>query len=203
MTMSKKGLYAITDFDRLDDQAVIERSEVMLKSGISMLQYRNKNDAAKKSTVLTLQELCKTYNTPFIINDDIELAHRIKADGVHLGKSDKSLSKARDFLGSVIIGKSCYNDLEIAINAHEADYVAFGAFYPSQTKPGAVKASISLLEQAKPKINKPIVVIGGITPDNGKVLVEAGADMLAVITALYGSEDIVNTLQRFKSFLHY
>jgi thiamine-phosphate pyrophosphorylase len=134
-----------------------------------------------------LLELCHAHNVPLIINDNVELAKTIGADGVHLGKDDGSISEARQRLGeSAIIGVSCYNSLERAIKAEKqgANYVAFGRFFASNSKPLAAPAEIGTLTAAKKVLTLPIVAIGGILPANGASLLNAGADLLAVIGGL-------------------
>jgi len=135
-----------------------------------------------------------------IINDDIDLAVSVGAQGVHLGKDDKALVDARTKLGmTAIIGISCYNDFSQALDAQNrgANYVAFGRFFTSSSKPEAVQASVRLLEEATLKLTIPIVAIGGITPENGKALTEAGADMLAVIQGIFGQPSISTATKRF------
>ena len=136
---------------------------------------------------LKLKILCQQYDCLFIINDDYELAKQVDADGLHIGKDDLTLSEARALLGNKLIGMSCYNDFQNAIVAENdgADYIAFGSFYSSSTKPNAVKADTLLLQQAVEKLGIPVVAIGGITIENALDLVNNGADMLAVIGALY------------------
>ena len=129
---------------------------------------------------------------PLIVNDDVALAAAVEAAGVHLGHNDAAPAAARDLLGPrAIIGVSCYNRLDLALAARDqgADYVAFGSFFPSSTKPLAVRADIDLLRRARRELRLPLVAIGGITPENGAVLVGAGADMLAVVTGVFGAPD--------------
>jgi thiamine-phosphate pyrophosphorylase len=140
-----------------------------------------------------LVELCRRYGVPLIVNDDLELAAEAGADGLHLGQNDADLTVARARLGaSAIIGISCCNSLEYARQAvlAGADYLAFGRFFPSSSKPQAVQASIELLRQARREFSLPLVAIGGITPANGGDLLAAGADFLAVIYGLFGQPDI-------------
>ena len=197
-----RGIYAITDCDKLADNELIEKTETLLSIGISLLQYRNKtnNQHEKKELAIALQALCHDYQTPFIVNDDLQLAQEINADGIHLGKDDIDIKTARQALGEKIIGISCYNDLDRAIAAEQntADYIAFGSFFSSTTKPAAIRADIELLKQAKLQLTIPIVAIGGITPENGKQLVNAGADYLAVISGLYSTADITKTTMNYK-----
>lgn len=194
VTLPGKGLYAITDNLNLTTGELIDKTEQILGNGAVMLQYRNKDrdPAIRQSQAASLQKLCRRFNVPFIVNDDIELARTINADGVHLGRDDTSCRKARIMLGPAsIIGISCYNDLERALVMEHsgASYVAFGAFFPTRTKTDTVKADPELLQTAKQKLTLPIVAIGGITPENGNALIDAGADFLAVVGGLYAAAD--------------
>ena len=194
-----KGLYAITESD---SKNLIEKVSLALEGGVSILQYRNKTADSQQQLkeATALASLCKEYNTYFIINDDMHLAQQIGADGVHLGKEDGSLLEARKLLGNkAIIGVTCYQDIETALQAEKqgADYVAFGSFFASPTKPHAPRASIELLQQAKQQISLPICCIGGITLDNAKGLIDNGTDMVAVISSLFSTNDITDTAQQF------
>ena len=198
MRLELKGLYAITDTEQLSSEKMLHKTEEILRAGAKLLQYRNKQ--ADQDTRLTearqLAVLCKQFTVPLIINDDVALAMKVGADGVHLGKSDSSIADTRDRLGNkAIIGVSCYNDMERANDAviAGADYLAFGAFFPSPTKPKAVQATPEIIQKAKKQFDLPIVAIGGITPENGQSLIDAGADMLAVISGLYASETPFDT----------
>ena len=186
LSMPTRGLYAITP-DGKTTAEILAFTEAVLKGGAKVLQYREKNQHDKTDLAKQLFKLCHTHNVPFIINDNIELAERIGADGVHLGKDDGSISKALQRLGeSAIIGVSCYNSLERAIEAEKqgATYVAFGRFFTSNSKPLAAPAEIGTLTAAKKVLTLPIVAIGGILPENGASLLNAGADLLAVIGGL-------------------
>jgi thiamine-phosphate pyrophosphorylase len=135
-----------------------------------------------------------------LVNDDVELAAAVEADGVHLGRDDPAIERARARLGkSALIGVSCYNQLARALDAETrgADYVAFGSFFPSPTKPGAVRASLDLLQEARARLRVPIVAIGGITPENGASLIAAGADLLAVIDGVFNRTDIRAAAARY------
>ncbi len=184
------GLYIITDCVTLSGEILLHKTRVILANGASMLQYRNKQHDPELAK--SIQDLCKQFNVPFIINDNVELAGMLKADGVHLGKDDPDCKSARAILGSsAIIGVSCYNQLTLAqaAEADGADYVAFGAFFPTNSKTDTVTADISLLTQAQQQLPVPIVAIGGICPDNGELLISAGANFLAVISNIYHAED--------------
>ncbi len=204
----KQGLYAITDSHLITDSRLHSTVEAVLNGGAVMVQYRDKSaDQSKRIQQATkLRDLCHRYHVPLIINDDIELTKRINADGVHLGKDDADIQYARKELGDgSIIGISCYNQLEIAVDAqaHGADYVAFGAFFHSRIKENAVKAEISLIETAKQQLKIPIVAIGGITVDNGLSLIEAGADQLAVISALFDNGKPQQSAQQFSELFNH
>ena len=188
-----KGLYAITP-DCSDTQELMRKTRLALEGGAGVLQYRNKtaSQTLRLEQAQALRELTREFRLPLIINDDVLLADRVAADGVHLGAADEALAMARAALGEAkIIGVSCYNRLSLAREAADAgaDYVAFGAFFQSAVKPEAVTAEIELLRQAR-DLNLPLVAIGGITIANGAALVQAGVSALAVITALFDAEDI-------------
>ena len=196
-----RGLYAITDTSLCPDEVLTANVEQALLGGCRILQYRDKRADTEKrrSLVLQLKGLCLRYQALLIINDDIELAQAVAADGVHLGSSDPNPINARALLGEhAIIGVSCYNRLDLAIAAADqgVDYIAFGRFHPSLTKPAAVAAKPELLRQARQALDLPLVAIGGITPENGGPLIEAGADMLAVIHGIFGQPDIRAASQR-------
>ncbi len=185
------GLYIITDHS-LPDQQIINTTKVALNSGANVVQLRHKTSASVQSLALELLSLCRQSQVPLIINDDPQLAVQIGADGVHLGKDDADIEQARELLGKqAIIGVSCYNSLPFALQAQSqgANYVAFGRFFSSASKPHATPADINLLSNARSQINIPIVAIGGITPANAGQLVTAGADCLAVIQGIYGHHD--------------
>ena len=192
-----KGLYAITESD---SKNLIENVTLALEGGVKILQYRNKmaNTQQQLKEALALATLCKAFKVPFIINDDIQLAQKVKADGVHLGRSDGSILDARALLGeTAIIGVTCYQDIDIARHAEKegANYVAFGSFFASSTKPNAPRASLDLLKQAKQQLSLPVCAIGGITLDNADILISNGADMLAVISHLFSAADITKKAQ--------
>ncbi|MEQ1598441.1 MAG: thiamine phosphate synthase [Methylotenera sp.] len=194
---SINGLYAVTP-DELDTALLCQKVESALQGGASLLQYRNKAaDATLRHwQASALQALCRSFAVPLIINDDLDLCVEIGADGVHLGDTDGDVAAARSKLGAdKIIGASCYNKLDLAIKAEAAgaSYVAFGACFPSQTKPNAAKADLSLFQI---KLNIPKVAIGGITLENAPQVITAGADAIAVVGALFGATDIAKTSQQ-------
>lgn len=197
------GLYAITDSTLMPDtQTMLESVTASLKGGARIIQYRDKSNdqRLRLEQAKRLNELCRDYQIPLLINDDYQLAAAVGAAGVHLGQSDGAVSAARKFLGGdAIIGVTCHDSLQLAQKARQegADYLAFGAFFPSKTKPEAIPAPLSLLAQAKKELDLPIVAIGGISVDNATQIINAGADMVAVIHALYGQDDIFSTAQQF------
>jgi len=189
------GLYALTP-ELADTVELAARTELALSGGASAIQYRTKaaSAALKLEQAAALRALCSARGAIFIVNDDVELAHAVHADGVHLGRDDASLAAARVRLGpAAIVGVSCYDELERAESAIAAggDYIAFGSFYPSRVKPNAVRAPLSLIAEAKARWPQAgIVAIGGITAANAPPLIAAGADAVAVISALYEAPDI-------------
>ena len=195
-----RGLYAITP-DCSNTQDLLCRTRLALAGGVSVLQYRNKgaDESLRQTQARALRELTREFSVPLIVNDDALLAAHIDADGVHLGETDESLAAARAALGQdKIVGVSCYNLLSRAQQAVAAgaDYVAFGAFFPSAVKPGAATANLEVLAQAR-TLGVPLVAIGGITAAHGAVLVQTGASALGVVTALFAAGDIKATAQGF------
>jgi len=196
------GLYAITESPSTTPGTIIEQVSLAIDGGAVMIQYREKHLPREERgrEARALATLCHERDVPLIINDDIELAAACGAAGVHLGQDDAPVSRARRRLGQrAIIGVSCYNRMERARTAAgaNASYVAFGRFFPSKTKPGALQAQPALLKQARREIRLPIVAIGGITPENGAELVHAGADLLAVIHGVFGQTDISAAARRY------
>ncbi len=202
MNKQLQGLYGITSQDMLhNNQLLFQHVEQALKGGMSLLQYRNKQMPRQQSIadLIRLKQLCHSYNALFIINDDLQLCTDTQADGVHIGKHDGEVNTARQLLGEhAIIGVSCYNQLSLAQQAvtQGASYIAFGAFYPSATKPHAVIANKTLIRQAQ-ILNTPVCCIGGITLQNAPELITRGCDMIAVISELFTGEDIQSNAENF------
>lgn len=198
----QQGLYAITP-DESDTARLLARVAPVLQAGAAWLQYRNKpGDAAlRREQAAALQPLCAQYGVPLIINDDWRLAAALKADGAHMGEDDGELAAARAALGpDAILGASCYDNLERAERALAAgaSYVAFGAFFVSPTKPHARHASPQVLRDAA-RLGVPRVAIGGITPDNGRLLAQAGADLLAVISGVFDAPDPAHAVRAYRA----
>ncbi|MBB3102537.1 thiamine phosphate synthase [Azomonas macrocytogenes] len=204
MTHRLRGLYAITDSTLLADGRLLPFVEAALKGGARILQYRDKSaDAARRlDEAQALRDLCEHYTARLIINDDVELAARLRV-GLHLGQEDGSLPAARTQLDpDAIIGATCHAQLELAEQAAQdgADYLAFGRFFKSRTKPDAPAASLALLTQARARFNLPIVAIGGVTQQNAGVLIANGADMLAVIHELFSVSSAAEVERRARAF---
>ncbi|MDN5924556.1 MAG: thiamine phosphate synthase [Xanthomonadales bacterium] len=193
-----RGLYAISNGPRAD---LLDVCAAALAGGAQILQYRDKTrDHPRRATeALALAKLCRHYRAVLIINDDVALAAAVNADGVHLGEDDADIGQTRAQLGpGAVIGVSCYDSLARAQSAAAAgaDYLAFGAFFASPTKPAARHADIELLQQAQ-TLQRPLVAIGGITMDNAGALIDAGAHAIAVISALFDASDVCATAQHF------
>lgn len=196
------GLYAITPdcSSSLAFPALLEGVKATLAGGARVLQYRDKQQPNPEAIPILLQA-CRAAGATLIINDDVQLA--TLADGVHLGRDDMDIDGARKVLGpEKIIGVSCYNDLDRAIQAESAgaDYVAFGSMYASSNKPHAPRASLDLIRDAKKYLRIPVVAIGGITLQNAASLVDAGVDAIAVINAVFSASDITQTARNFSDF---
>jgi thiamine-phosphate pyrophosphorylase len=186
-----RGLYAITQTDNKSPDTIISEVAAAIKGGAVIVQYRDKNPVDAPFLARELVKICHQHKVPLLINDDIELAALVGADGVHLGREDGAVIEARKQLGSdAIIGVSCYDFVEqaIAAQAQGATYAAFGRFFPSSSKPLAAPAQIETLRQAKLELTIPIVAIGGILPDNAAQLLAAGADLLAVIGGIFDDQ---------------
>lgn len=188
----KPGLYAITDASLLPGDRLISGVRSAIEGGAVLIQYRDKSGSASErlQRAQALADLCQVFNIPLIINDDPLLAAEAGAAGVHLGQSDSSLAEARKQLGEqAIIGVTCHDRLDLAMDARQggADYLAFGRFFLSGTKPGAPSASPEILASAA-DLGLPTTAIGGITLDNGASMIRAGADLLAVVGGLFAGD---------------
>ena len=188
------GLYAVTPERHPDLDRLVRETRLALEGGAAMVQFRDKSQDRhwRLEAATALAQLCKHHGAPLIINDDAQIAAKSNAAGVHLGRDDAPLAGARELLGDgAIIGVSCYNDLSRAARAASegADYLAFGSVFRSGSKPEAACCPLDTLRQAA-GLGLPVVAIGGITPDNGRAVVDAGADGLAVIGAVFEAPDI-------------
>ena len=200
--MKLRGLYAITP--ETTDSAQLEASVralfVAAATNCAALQYRNKSgtEVIRLEQARLLGALARASRVPFIVNDDVRLAVAVGADGVHIGRDDGDLGAARAALPGKLVGVSCYDSMAAARSAVAAgaDYVAFGSVFPSTTKPGAVRAPLGLFREAK-ALGVPLVAIGGITAQNAPAVLDAGADALAVISALFDAPDIAARAREF------
>ena len=183
--MKLRGLYAVTP----EGPGLTQKVRDALRGGIALLQYRSTQRDVSQAKELA--RLARSHGVPFIVNDDVELALEVGADGAHLGREDGDLRSARQKLAGKILGASCYDRLELAhaAVAAGADYVAFGSVFASPTKPYAVRAALSLFGQAR-TLGVPLAAVGGITLANARQVIDAGADLLAVISDLFDAEDI-------------
>ena len=209
MNKRVRGLYAITP-DINDTSWLVSQCALALRGGARILQYRHKTATAglAREQASALRALTHSHGARLIINDDMALAMDVAADGVHLGRDDTAAGsidnlrrKAKSAIADFIVGVSCYDQLSRADDAVAAgaDYIAFGSFFPSSTKPHAAKADIALLREARQRFSLPIVVIGGITLANGAPLIAAGADAIATITALFDAADVAAQAKLFSS----
>jgi thiamine-phosphate pyrophosphorylase len=198
------GLYVITDNDIAvkANQPITVLVEQAIAGGARIIQYRNKSatTSIRQREAGELAQICKASAVTFLVNDDVDTAIAVDADGVHLGQGDMPLSTAREHLGSdKIIGITCHNNFDYALQAqqHGADYVAFGRFFASATKPQAPPADLSILQKAKQQLHIPVCAIGGITSANAIQVIDQGADMLAVIHAVLAADDITQAANEF------
>ena len=197
-----RGLYVITEDRPPRTRPLLPGVEAALRGGARIVQYRDKSgDTARRlDEAKRLRQLCLRYGALFLVNDDVRLAANAAADGVHLGRDDGDIADARRQLPTdALVGVSCYNEFALARRAaaQGANYIAFGSFHPSPSKPQAVRAQPELLQQARQELSLPTVAIGGISPENGASLVNAGADMLAVISAVFAAPDVENAARAF------
>ena len=197
------GLYAVTP-DLADSADLRRRVQAALRGGAQVIQYRNKtaSPALRAAQARMLQILCAEFGVPLIINDHAALAAETGAAGLHLGGDDGNIAAARTQLGpDKLLGSSCYDRIELAqaAIAAGADHIAFGSFFPSTVKPGAVRPPVDLLTRAKARYRVPVVAIGGITLENAPQLIAAGADAIAVISAVFSAPDVEKAARAFQS----
>lgn len=186
-------IYALSDEKFTPNEILFTSIKRLCESGVSIVQYRNKSGKHDEKELNKLAQLCASFAVKFIMNDDALLARRVGADGVHVGRDDGGIKRARDILGSkAFIGASCYDSLEIALKAQDdgASYVAFGAVFPSLTKPNAKHCPLEVLSKAKELLKVPVCAIGGINASNIVSVARARADYAAVVSALYVNDEI-------------
>ncbi|RLP54287.1 MAG: thiamine phosphate synthase [Ketobacter sp.] len=205
--MNLRGLYAITDPELTPDHSVLHQVHQAIKGGARIIQFRDKSspDGLRLQIALQLRALTREYNCLLIINDDLELCLQSNADGVHLGQEDTPVEVARQQLGrSKIIGATCHGSVDLAHSAMDkgANYLAFGRFFPSQTKPDAVPAQLSSVQDFVYNCPLPTVAIGGITLNNAAPLITAGFSMLAVIQDIFGRDDTEEQCRQYRALFH-
>lgn len=192
-----RGLYAITP-EAGDSAELFAKAAAALEGGAAMLQYRRKlaPRETRRLEAIELAKLCRQRGVPFIVNDDVDLALEVAADGAHLGRDDGPVEPARARLKGRILGVSCYADAARGKSAAAAgaDYIAFGSVFASPTKPAAVRAPLDLFAV---ELGVPLCAIGGITLDNAPRLVAAGADLLAVVSDLFDAPDIAARARQY------
>ncbi len=189
MSALLKGLYVITDEKLTPDETVHTYVEEAIKAGASIVQYRNKtkSDDEVEDVCRTLQTLCSKHHVPFIIDDRPHLANKIQADGLHIGKDDISIQEARKIFPRGIIGVSCYGSIKKAkeAQAEGVDYVAFGSFFASPTKPHSGIISMNVLHKAKEALEIPVCAIGGINQNNIAEVASHEPDMISVVSSVF------------------
>ncbi|NVJ52769.1 MAG: thiamine phosphate synthase [Campylobacteraceae bacterium] len=194
MSINLNGLYVISDDNLTPKNTILTQIEEALKGGATIIQLRDKisQDKEIEELILNLQELCRKYNALFVLNDRVKLAIKLNCDGLHVGRSDHHRVEEirKEYKG--ILGVSCYGDLQLAKSMEDkgANYVAFGSFFPSSTKPNAAVVNKEVIKEAKEKLSIPVCVIGGITSKNANILINEGANMVAVISDIFKSKDI-------------
>lgn len=194
-----KGLYAITDEKLTPHESIIDQCECALKAGVNLLQYRNKTltDEEVEPICRDLAELCRSYSVPFILDDRAHLAQKIGADGLHIGKDDISITHAKTIFTNGFVGVSCYGSIPKALEAQAqgADYVAFGSFFPSPTKPRSGIVSMSVLQRARESLYIPVCAIGGIDAVNIHQIARLSPDMISVVSAVFDGDISRNVSQ--------
>lgn len=199
-----RGLYAITDPTLTPPQTLLYQVQLALRGGARIIQYRDKSspEPLRLHMAQQLRELTRNMGALLIINDDVALCLECDADGVHLGQEDTPVREARQQLGrNKIIGATCHGSEELAKQAMDqgANYLAFGRFFPSRTKPDAKPADLESLRDFIRQCPLPTVAIGGITLNNAGPLLEAGFSMLAVVNDLFDRDDIEQHSQQYKA----
>ena len=198
-----RGLYLVTP-DWNDTDKLITATERAIEGGATLLQYRHKtaSEALRIEQASALLALCRRLQVPLIINDHLDLCERIDADGIHVGGTDASVAEVRASIGKEkIVGASCYGDMQLARDAANAgaSYAAFGGFYPSLVKKYEVATSPSIITQALSELSIPLCVIGGMTPQNARPLIELGAHSVAAISSVYAASDHQSAAAEFAS----
>jgi thiamine-phosphate pyrophosphorylase len=199
-----RGLYLVTPNWDDTDRLLAASAQALAAAPLALLQYRHKEatPALRREQAAALLALCRRYDVPLIVNDHVALCEELDADGIHLGGTDAEVAAVRSRLGKgKLIGASCYGELARAQQAQEAgaSYVAFGGFYPSRVKQYAVTTAPAIVDEARAVLRVPLVVIGGMTPQNAAPLVARGAHMVAAISSVYQAASIADAVFQFQS----
>ena len=204
MRLDKKDmvLYAVTDRHWLNGESLYSQVEKALKGGATFIQLREKNLGEEEflAEAKEIARLCKSYHVPFVINDNVDIALEIDADGVHVGQSDMEAGDVRAKLGAdKIIGVSCKNvEQALLAKKHGADYLGVGAMYPTGTKKDATAVTPEALSAICQAVDIPVVAIGGINKDRLEPLKGTGVDGVAVVSAIFAAEDIEKATRELK-----
>ena len=197
-------IYAISDDILMPENLALEYVREILECGVKFFQFRSKKAVKNEKLASEILNLCEKFGTKFIVNDDVKFAKKIGAKAVHLGKDDEGIKEAFEILGKdVYVGVSCYNDINLAINAAKngASYVAFGSVFTSPTKPNAPKCGLEVVKEAKQILNLPVCVIGGINETNIGSLSHAKPDLIAVISAIYKNGNIKENIKNLQKII--
>lgn len=204
MKLPARALYAVTSEALCHaPEQLPDAVNAALRGGAQLIQYRDKwNTPAQRLALATiLRECCHQHGALFLINDDVALAARVQADGVHLGRADATLQQARATLGpTAIIGVTCHDDVALAQSLARAgaSYAAFGRFFPSRTKPDAPAAPLEVLTRARERLSIPVCAIGGITPGHTRAALDAGANWIAAVDGVFGATDIEQAARAYR-----
>ena len=204
MRINKKRFIYLISPKKIRDSFFYDLTEILKLKKVCIFQLRLKSTSFKKKLFIgrKIQKICKKHQTKFLINDDVLLAQKLDADGCHLGQKDMKILKARKMMSKKIIGITCHNSIKLAKQAikNKADYLAFGAFYPSKTKKTKFKANLSLLKTITKITKTPIVAIGGINEDNYKNLLLNKADFLAISGYIWNNKKLkpIEAIEKLK-----
>ena len=204
MRINKKRFIYLISPKKIKDSFFYDLTEILKLKKVSIFQLRLKSTSFKKKLFIgrKIQKICRKHQTKFLINDDVLLAQKLDADGCHLGQKDMKILKARKMMSKKIIGITCHNSIKLAKQAikNKADYLAFGAFYPSKTKKTKFKANLSLLKTITKITKTPIVAIGGINEDNYKNLLLNKADFLAISGYIWNNKKLkpIEAIEKLK-----
>ncbi|WP_149702916.1 thiamine phosphate synthase [Campylobacter concisus] len=197
-------IYAISDDILMPENLALDYTREILECGVKFFQFRSKKVVKNEKLASEILNLCEKFDAKFIVNDDVKFAKKIGANAVHLGKEDEGIKEAFEILGKdAYVGVSCYNDINLAINAakNDASYVAFGSVFTSPTKPNAPKCGLEVVKEAKQILNLPVCVIGGINETNIGSLSHVKPDLIAVISVIYKDGNIKENIKNLQKII--